>query len=308
MPKSAAETATAPQPVPTGATPVPTPEDCVIVIFGANGDLARRKLLPALYHLHQVGLMPAAFRIVGSSRTELSDEEFQALARTAADSFGRMPTDDEHWDPFARLLSYVGTAEGLERLRSTVTEAQQAIGGMPRLLHYLSVPPSASPGIIDELRKTGLNEDARVIIEKPFGTDLASSRALNATLLAAFRESQVFRIDHFLGKDAVPNILALRFANGMFEPVWNRDHIHHVEIDVPETLSIGTRADFYEHTGAFRDMVVTHLFQVLGFVAMEPPTTLTPDMLAAEKVKVFDAMPPLSPADVVRGQYDGYRD
>jgi glucose-6-phosphate 1-dehydrogenase len=307
MPKSTTEMATVTQPLPETAAAPATPDDCVIVIFGGSGDLARRKLLPGLFHLHQAGLMPAEFRIVGCSRNELADDEFRALARSAVDQFGRMPTDDEHWDPFARLLSYVGAADGLERLRSTVTEAQREIGGRPRLLHYASVPPAAAPGIIDELRKTGLNEDARVIMEKPFGTDLASSRSLNATVLAAFHESQIFRIDHFLGKEAVQNILALRFANGMFEPVWNRNHINHVEIDVPETLSIGTRAGFYEHTGAFRDIVVTHLFQVLGFVAMEPPTTLTPDMLAAEKTKVFDAMPPLDPGDVVRGQYDGYR-
>ena len=219
-----------------------------------------------------------------------------------------MPPDGEHWEPFAELLSYVGTADGLDRLAKTVTDAQREIGGTPRLLHYLSVPPSASAGIVGELRATGLNAAARVIMEKPFGTDLASARELNQTLLTAFDESQIFRIDHFLGKEAVQNILALRFANGLFEPVWNRNHIDHVQIDVPETLSIGTRAGFYEGIGAFRDMVVTHLFQVLGFVAMEPPTSLEAKTLAAEKTKVFDAMPPLRPADVVRGQYDGYRD
>jgi glucose-6-phosphate 1-dehydrogenase len=277
-------------------------------MFGANGDLAQRKLLPGLFHLQQAGLMPAGFRIVGCSRTELSDDEFRALARSAVEQFGRMPADDERWEPFAGLLSYVGTADGLDRLAKAVTDAQREIGDTPRLLHYLSVPPSASAGIVGELRATGLNAAGRVIMEKPFGTDLASARALNDTLLAAFDESQIFRIDHFLGKEAVQNILALRFANGLFEPVWNRDHIDHVQIDVPETLSIGTRAGFFENTGAFRDMVVTHLFQVLGFVAMEPPTALEPKTLAAEKTKVFDAMPLLQPSDVVRGQYEGYRD
>jgi glucose-6-phosphate 1-dehydrogenase len=287
---------------------VPIPDDCVIVIFGGNGDLAQRKLLPGLFHLQQAGLMPAGFRIVGCSRTELSDDEFRSVARSAVEQFGRMPADDEHWEPFAGLLSYVGTADGLDRLAKTVTDAQREVGGTPRLLHCLAVPPSASAGIVGELKATGLNAAARVIIEKPFGTDLASARALNETLLTAFDESQIFRIDHFLGKEAVQNILALRFANGLFEPVWNRYHVDHVQIDVPETLSIGTRAGFYEGIGAFRDMVVTHLFQVLGFVAMEPPTSLDAKTLAAEKVKVFDAMPPLRPADVVRGQYEGYRD
>ena len=153
-----------------------------------------------------------------------------------------MPADDEHWEPFAKLLSYVGTADGpRSSWRRPSRDAQREIGGTPRLLHYLSVPPSASAGIVDELRATGLNARARVIMEKPFGTDLASARELNATLLTAFDESQIFRIDHFLGKEAVQNILALRFANGLFEPVWNRNHIDHVQIDVPETLSIGTR-------------------------------------------------------------------
>ena len=145
-------------------------------------------------------------------------------------------------------------------------------------------------------------------MEKPFGTDLASARELNASVHEVFDESQVFRIDHYLGREAVQNLLAVRFANGMFEPIWNRDHIDHVQIDVPETLSIGMRASFYERTGAFRDMVVTHLFQVLGFVAMEPPTSFEPKTLIAEKTKVFDSMPPLDPADVVRGQYRGYRE
>jgi glucose-6-phosphate 1-dehydrogenase len=212
---------------------VPIPDDCVIVIFGGNGDLAQRKLLPGLFHLQQAGLMPAGFRIVGCSRTEMSDDEFRSVARSAVEQYGRMPADDQRWEPFAGLLSYVGTADGLDRLAKTVTDAQREIGGTPRLLHYLSVPPAASAGIVGELRATGLNTAARVIMEKPFGTDLASSRALNETLLAAFDESQIFRIDHFLGKEAVQNILALRFANGLFEPVWNRNHIEHVQIDVP---------------------------------------------------------------------------
>jgi glucose-6-phosphate 1-dehydrogenase len=161
--------------------------------------------------------------------------------------------------------------------------------------------------VIQELGATGLSEGARVVMEKPFGRDLASARALNAAVHSVFDESHVFRIDHFLGREAVQNILALRFANGMFEPIWNREHIDHVQIDVPETLSIGTRAEFYETTGAFRDMVVTHLFQLLGFVAMEPPTSLEAKALVAEKTKVFEAMQPLRPEDLVRGQYDGYR-
>src|SRR3712207_4824855 len=158
------------------------------------------------------------------------------------------------------------------------------------------------------LGETGLAERGRVILEKPFGSDLESARRLNALVHELFDESQVFRIDHFLGKEAVQNLLALRFANGMFEPVWNRDHVDHVQIDVPETLSVAGRVAFYEETGAFRDMIVTHLFQVLGYVAMEPPTSLDPGPLVEEAAKVFRSLEPLRREDVVRGQYDGYRD
>jgi len=289
-------------------TTVHTPDDHVIVLFGASGDLAKRKLLPGLFHLNEAGLMPRDFRIVGCSRNPLRDDEFRALAREAVKTFGRRPATGASWDPFAEKLSYVGTAEGLGGLRESVGEAVEAIGGEPRLLHYLSVPPNAAPGVIQELGTCGLVERARVIMEKPFGVDLESARRLNALLHSVFDESQIFRIDHFLGKETVQNILALRFANGMFEPVWNRDHIDHVQIDVPETLSVGTRAAFYEQTGAYRDMVVTHLFQVLGFVAMEPPTSITSEPLITEKRKVFDTIEPLDPAHVVRGQYEGYRE
>jgi glucose-6-phosphate 1-dehydrogenase len=287
---------------------VRTPDDHVIVLFGATGDLAKRELLPGMFHLAEAGLMPERFRIVGTSRSELSDDEFRELARSAVDEFGRKDTTAESWAPFAARLSFVGTEEGLGALSETVTRAQEEIGDGTRLLHYLSVPPAASAGIVAELGALGLGQGARVIMEKPFGTDLASARELNASVHKVFDESQVFRIDHYLGKEAVQNLLAVRFANGMFEPIWNRDHIDHVQIDVPETLSIGTRASFYEGTGAFRDMLVTHLFQVLGFVAMEPPTSLEPHVLVAEKTKVFDSMPPLDPRNIVRGQYEGYRE
>jgi glucose-6-phosphate 1-dehydrogenase len=292
----------------TGRSSARVPDDHVIVLFGATGDLAKRKLLPGIFHLTEAGLMPERFRIVGTSRSSLSDEDFRDLARSAVDEFGREPIADDAWGPFAAALSFVGTAEGLGVLSDAIARAKEEIGGEPKLLHYLSVPPAASAGVIQELGKLGLNRDARVIMEKPFGTDLDSARALNASVHQVFDESQVFRIDHYLGREAVQNLLAIRFANGMFEPVWNRDHIDHVQIDVPETLSIGTRAGFYEHTGAFRDMLVTHLFQVLGFVAMEPPTSLDAQVLVAEKTKVFDSMPLLDPANVVRGQYEGYRD
>jgi glucose-6-phosphate 1-dehydrogenase len=293
---------------PTQAPAVPTAEDQIIVLFGATGDLARRKLLPGLFHLTEVGLMPDRFRIICTSRRAVDGDEFRELARAAVDEFGREPTTTDSWQQFAATLSAATIGDGLGELRDVVARSRKELGGEPRLLHYLSVPPGASADLVEELGEAGLNQGARIIMEKPFGTDLASARELNERVLAVFDESQVFRIDHYLGREAVQNLLALRFANGMYEPVWNRDHIDHVQIDVPETLSIGMRASFYEQIGAFRDMVVTHLFQVLGFVAMEPPTTLDAKTLVAEKTKVFEAMPPIDPDAVVRGQYEGYRE
>jgi glucose-6-phosphate 1-dehydrogenase len=249
--------------------------------------------------------MPERYRIVGTSRAALDDDSFRRFAREALEEFGSAPNGT--WDAFARRLSYSDADEEAPALAAAVERARESLGGEPRLLHYLSVPPVAAPGVVATLRRSGLVDRARMIMEKPFGTDLGSARTLNRTVHAAFDESQVFRIDHFLGKETVQNLLACRFANGVFESIWNRDHIERVDIDVPETLSIGTRAGFYEETGAFRDMVVTHLFQVLGFVAMEPPTSLQPKALVDETVKVFDAMAPVHPGDVVRGQYAGYR-
>jgi glucose-6-phosphate 1-dehydrogenase len=297
---------TEPTPV-MNAAGVPTPDDHVIVLFGSTGDLAKRKLLPGLFHLAEAGLLPDGYRIIGTSRRGLSDEEFRAHARAAVDEFGRRALTEKRWDEFSANLHYAASdASDASGLAAAVTRAKKEIGGSPRILHYLSVPPKAFAGITEALGANGLTEGARVILEKPFGTDYESARALNQTVHGVFDESQIFRIDHFLGKESVQNILALRFANGMFEPVWNREHIDHVQIDVPETLSIGSRAGFYEGTGAFRDMIVTHLFQALGFVAMEPPEALDAQALAGEKVKVFDAMEPLDPARVVRGQYEGY--
>jgi glucose-6-phosphate 1-dehydrogenase len=285
---------------------VPVPDDHLLVLFGATGDLARRKLLPGLFHLGEAGLLPDRYRIVCVSREAMTDDEFRSFAHAAVDEFGRRPADGDAWHEFSRLLSYVDSDDGAPALTETVARAEDEVGPDAARLHYLSVPPAACAGIVETLGANGLADRARVILEKPFGTDLTSAKMLNRTVHAVFDESQIFRIDHFLGKEAVQNILALRFANGMFETGWNRQHIDHVQIDVPETLSIGTRADFYEGTGAFRDMVVTHLFQVLAVIAMEPPTSLQPKALVHEKTKVFEAMAPIDPERAVRGQYDGY--
>ena len=289
----------------------------VIVLFGATGDLARRKLLPGFAHLAASRLAPP-IRVVGSSLEEMSDEEFRAFAKAAAAEFGHLKTVtlerqirdqlvSDEWDEFAASLSYVPRSAGPEKLAAAVAEAEAQLGEGCLRLHYLSVPPAAALDVIDMLREAELVERSRVVMEKPFGIDLESAVALNAEVHRTFDESRIFRIDHFLGKEAAQNVLALRFANGLFEPIWNRNFIDHVQIDVPETLGLDRRANFYEDTGAYKDMVVTHLFQVLAFVAMEPPTALEPTSISEEKNKVFRSLLPVGPGDVVRGQYSGYR-
>jgi glucose-6-phosphate 1-dehydrogenase len=298
--------ATASATAPQAGTQVP--EDLVIVLFGATGDLARRKLLPGMFHLARVGLMPERFRIIGTARSGIEVEEFRELAREAVAASGRRALDDEQWERFSESLRFAAVGEGFDPLEAAIGSAREELGGEAGLLFYLSLPPRAAAGTVAAIGEQGLGHGARVITEKPFGTDLASARRLNAQLQAVFAESDIYRIDHYIGREAVQNLLALRFANGMFEPIWNRNHIDHVQIDIPETLSIEMRGSFYEETGAFRDMVVTHLFQVLGFVAMEPPTELKPKPLGLEREKVFDSMSPLRREDVVRGQYAGYRE
>jgi glucose-6-phosphate 1-dehydrogenase len=283
------------------------PREQVIVMFGATGDLARRKLLPGIFHLFQAGLMPERFVLIGAARSSLSDGEFAERAHDAICDSGRKPISEDSWNRFAATLSFASLGDGFVELDEAIARAREQLQNA-ELLFYLSLPPVAMPGVIEQLGRLDLDEDARVILEKPFGRDLASARALDALVHTVFDEEQVFRIDHYIGREAVQNLLALRFANGMFEPVWNRNHIDHVQIDVPETLSIEMRGSFYEETGAFRDMIVTHLFQVLGFVAMEPPVSLSPKSLMAEREKVFESMKPLQPSDVIRGQYAGYRD
>lgn len=289
----------------------PRPDDHVLVIFGATGDLARRKLLPGLFHLAKAGLLPEHFRIVGSAPASgaPSDADFREHARQAVAEFGRTPPEGPDWEKFVQSLSFgAADPDATGPLVDAVREAERAVGGHPSRLFHLAVPPVAFSSVVGMLGATDLAVDARVIVEKPFGTDLASARSLQADLHAVFDESRVFRIDHFLGKESVDNVLSLRFANGLFEPIWNRQHISHVQIDVPERIDIEGRARFFEGTGTFRDMIVTHLFQLLGFVAMEPPAVLDAASLRAERDKVFRSLRPIDPAHVVRGQYEGYRD
>ncbi|GAA5145170.1 glucose-6-phosphate dehydrogenase [Pseudonocardia eucalypti] len=279
----------------------------VIVLFGATGDLAKRKLLPGLAYLQQSSFAPDV-RIIGTAMDELSTEQFRRLTQSAVASFGTHAMSEEARAQFDDRLTYVPQSAGPEGLTKAVAEAEALLGPEARRLHYLSVPPKAAQSVVTMLRDAGLVHNARVVMEKPFGEDLASAVRLNDFVHETFDESQIFRIDHFLGKEAAQNILAFRFANGLFEPIWNRNFIDHVQIDIPETLGLDQRANFYEATGAYKDMVVTHLMQVMAFVAMEPPTALEPRAISEEKNKVFRSMLPIRSNDVVRGQYGGYRE
>lgn len=284
-----------------------TPRDTVIVIFGAAGDLAKAKLLPAFYRLWRDGLMPARWHVVGTGRTERSDDEFRELAsRAVAASEGATPRMEE----FARHLSYVAADFGPQRTRSVeeaVERRRAEVGDSPQVIVYLSTPPSTYHAIAAGLVQSRLAEGGRVVFEKPFGRNRADAAALARTVRSGFDDGQVFLIDHFLGKEAVQGLLSVRFANGLLEPVWNRHHVDHVRIDVLEDGDVGSRGDFFEETGTIRDMLATHLLHVVGFVAMDPPPHLAADAISTEVEKVFAGIAPMRPADTVRGQYEGYR-
>jgi glucose-6-phosphate 1-dehydrogenase len=281
----------------------------VIVLFGARGDLAKRKLWPGLFRLTQAGLMPDEFQVIGSGRHapkgDIADEVRAALEAFAPDDF-----NDQDWSNFASRLSFVVSSDddGAD-LAAAVHTARGALGETSRTLLYMSVPPSAMKPMVGMLAETGLTADrARIVMEKPFGSDVRTARELNAALHEHIDEDAIFRIDHFLGKEGAQDILALRFANGLFEPLWHRKHIESVQIDIPEKLGVDGRGSFYEETGAFRDMVVTHLSQILGFVAMEQPKSLDAGDLRDAKAAVFEDLQPFDPDLAVFGQFDGYRD
>jgi glucose-6-phosphate 1-dehydrogenase len=300
--------APSPAPIPVDALG-PRPSNRALVLFGATGDLAARKLYPGVYRLFRSGMMPEDFRIIGSGRhSPGSDEAFREHVRSALESHTDCPRDGG-WDEFARRLSFVqSSAQDGSKLARAVEEAEREIGADGERLVYLSVPPAAMQPMVEMLGATGLAERSSLVVEKPFGHDLASARQLNAALHAVIDEHSIYRIDHFLGKEAAQNILALRFANGLLEPIWTRDHISYVQIDVPEAIDIQGRAAFFEETGTFRDMVVTHLMQILGIVALEPPARIDAEALQIERTKVFDALRPIDPGRVVYGQYEGYRE
>jgi glucose-6-phosphate 1-dehydrogenase len=299
-----------------------SPPPQTVVVFGASGDLARRKLLPALYDLAYEGLMPERYAIVGSGGSRLDDADFRERARGGIEQFSRHRLDDGRWQAFARQLSYVSAplddADAFGGLRERLVALDADLGAEGRRLFYCATPPSAFPTIVQRIGATGLGEEARIVVEKPIGHDLAGARELDRIAREVFDEQHVFRIDHYLGKEAVQNILVFRFANSMVERAWSRDVVDHVQITVAESAGIEQRARYYEEAGALRDMVQNHLLQVLSFVAMEPPDSLAPEDVRDRKAELLQAMRPLSADDVVRGQYTagvvegrevrGYRD
>jgi glucose-6-phosphate 1-dehydrogenase len=285
-----------------------TPEPCVLTIFGASGDLTQRKLLPAIYSLAFRRLLPEKFAVVGVARSEESDEKFRERMKAAVQEFARDPFRDDVWRPLAEGLHYVSTDfandAGIVRLGKLLERLDEERGTAGNRVHYLAVPPSAFSTIVNELGKrrtaTGFT---RVIVEKPFGHDRASANALTTELNQYFQEDEIFRIDHYLGKETVQNMLALRFANGIFEPIWNRQFVDHVQITVAESLGIENRAGYYEQAGAIRDIFQNHLLQLLALTAMEPPIDFTAESVRNEKVKVLRAIKTPGPNEFVRGQY-----
>jgi glucose-6-phosphate 1-dehydrogenase len=295
------------------------PEPCVVVIFGASGDLTARKLVPALHNLQVEGLIPDETSILGTSRTEYSDDEFRTQMRAAVDEHSRISPQEETWEGFAKDAYYLAgdvTDEGLwSRMRAKLEEIDDERGTNGNRVWYLATAPRFFGVVAEALGKSGLLDAGgwqRLVVEKPFGTDLESARDLNSTLSVHFSEDQIFRIDHYLGKETVQNLLVFRFANAIFEPIWNRRYIDHVQITVAEDIDIGDRGSFYDQTGALRDVGQNHLLQLLSLVAMEPPVAWDADAIRNEKVQVLKAVRrwPVAGCDTVvaRGQYEGYRD
>jgi glucose-6-phosphate 1-dehydrogenase len=282
----------------------------VFVLFGATGDLARRLVLPGFYRLACEGLLPDQWLLVGNGRGDISHEQFRAHVRDALTEFG-LQLEPAHWDAFAKRVFFAGggfSTGNPGSLPGVLNQTSRSLGGDPRLIHYLAVPPVAFAGLTQALGQHGLAQGARVVYEKPFGTSGENFRDLDRVVRSALDEQQIYRIDHFLGKEATQDLHVLRFANGSSAAYWNREHVESVQIDVPETLGISDRAQFYDATGAVLDMLVTHLFQVAAEVAMEPPATLGPPDLQAAREEVIGCFRPLDPAEVVLGQFDGYRD
>ncbi|HEX7256369.1 MAG TPA: glucose-6-phosphate dehydrogenase [Gaiellaceae bacterium] len=308
MQSSATETPARESPLLEGLELRRRSEPCVLTIFGASGDLTRRKIFPALYALAFRDLLPEQFAVLGVARREMSNEDFVAALEEAVREFGRDEFRPEVWELLARRTRYLAMdfadEEGEDRAAVCLGELDEEFGTRGNRVYYLAVPPEAMPKLVEELgeRRTTTGW-TRLIIEKPFGYDLQSARELNQLLARFFTEDEVFRIDHYLGKETVQNLLALRFANGIFEPVWNRQFIDHVQITVAESIGIESRAGFYEKAGAIRDVFQNHLLQLVALTGMEPPIDFTADAVRNEKLKVLKALATPAPHEVVRGQY-----
>jgi glucose-6-phosphate 1-dehydrogenase len=293
-------------------------EPCTVVLFGASGDLAKRKVIPAMFDLAVHKALGARYAIIGFSRTAMTDESFRSTIGEAAKTISEVgPIDPQQWSEFANNLYYspgdYGKPESYEALAKRLKEIREAkdLGG--NLLFYISTPPEVYRDIVEQIGKAGLNKPSspdawvRIIIEKPFGRDLASAQDLNRKVLSVFDEKQVYRIDHYLGKDTVQNLLVLRFGNGIFEPLWNRNYVDHVQITAGETLGVERRGGFYETTGALRDMIQSHVLQLTALVAVEPPASFDATSVRNEKLKVLQSIRPFNPElmaqSVIRGQY-----
>ncbi len=289
---------------------VHTPDPIAVIIFGASGDLTKRKLLPALFHLEQAGLLPEQFSIVGVARRPLADS-FAADMKDGILKFGGVKDGAEHLDDFIAKVRYhamnFDDPAGYDQLKALLEKIDEESGTRGNRLFYLATAPEYFADIIDHLGEKGMAKPksgaVRAIIEKPFGHDLESARELNDNINKVFDEKQIFRIDHYLGKETVQNVLVFRFANGIFEPVWNRNYIDHVEITAAESIGIEGRGPFYEKAGTLRDVVQNHVMELLSFVAMEPPVSFEADAVRGEKVKVWKAIKPIPIEDTVRGQY-----
>jgi glucose-6-phosphate 1-dehydrogenase len=293
------------------------PEPGVMVIFGASGDLTRRKLIPALYDLAAQRRLPMEFAVVGVSRTELSHDDFREKLRDALEEHRSGQVSEDVWESFSKSIFYLPgdskKPETYEELKGFLNHLDDERGTEGNRIYYLSSSPSLFPTIVEHLGEAGMNREedgsySRLVVEKPFGRDLRSARELNVDLRRYFEEHQIYRIDHYLGKDTVQNILALRFSNGIFEPIWNQHYVDHVQITVAEDIGVGTRGAFYEEAGALRDIVQNHVMQVLCLTAMEPPVTFDAGSVREEKVKVLKAVRPIPEDGVegyaVRGQYE----
>ena len=302
------DTQIAENPLLEGLGPRRTPEPCVLVIFGASGDLTRRKIFPALYALASRRLLPERFAVVGAARSDWTDYEFRDRMEHAVREFGRDDFKQDVWDKLAegtRYLSLDFADEGAEEtLADLLNELDEERGTRGNRVYYFAVPPQAMPILVDQLGKRRKTDGwTRLIVEKPFGHDLASAKELTEKLSAHFTEEEVFRIDHYLGKETVQNMLALRFANGIFEPIWNRQFVDHIQITVAEMIGIESRAEYYEKAGAIRDIFQNHMLQLVALTAMEPPIDFTAESVRNEKVKVLKAIHTPGPRHVVRGQY-----